>query len=83
MFGTDVVISTLMAASRSVYSWDIVVQRVQNKLFFDKRSKSELGKIDAASEMQFQPGCEAMPAKFVPFVIALFVSISSPKNRNR
>nr|GME16241.1 eukaryotic translation initiation factor 3 subunit D-like [Ipomoea batatas] len=31
-----------MCAPRSVYSWDIVVQRVGNKLFFDKRDGSQL-----------------------------------------
>ncbi|XP_062173604.1 eukaryotic translation initiation factor 3 subunit D-like [Alnus glutinosa] len=42
VFATDVILSTLMCASRSVYSWDIVVQRVGNKLFFDKRDSSQL-----------------------------------------
>ncbi|KAK9684405.1 hypothetical protein RND81_10G207900 [Saponaria officinalis] len=42
VFATDVILSTLMCASRSVYSWDIVVQRVGNKLFFDKRDGSQL-----------------------------------------
>ncbi|PKI79485.1 hypothetical protein CRG98_000116 [Punica granatum] len=31
-----------MCAPRSVYSWDIVIQRVGNKLFFDKRDGSQL-----------------------------------------
>ncbi|XP_059301457.1 eukaryotic translation initiation factor 3 subunit D-like [Lycium ferocissimum] len=42
VFATDTILSTLMCASRSVYSWDIVVQRVGNKLFFDKRDGSQL-----------------------------------------
>lgn len=42
VFATDAILSTLMCASRSVYSWDIVVQRVGNKLFFDKRDGSQL-----------------------------------------
>ncbi|KAL3851323.1 hypothetical protein ACJIZ3_013205 [Penstemon smallii] len=42
VFATDSILSTLMCASRSVYSWDIVVQRVGNKLFFDKRDGSQL-----------------------------------------
>lgn len=38
-----------MAASRSVYPWDIIVQIVgksdeqKKKIFFDKRNRSELG----------------------------------------
>ncbi|XP_074269708.1 eukaryotic translation initiation factor 3 subunit D-like [Silene latifolia] len=42
VFATDAILSTLMCASRSVYSWDIVVQRVGNKLFLDKRDGSQL-----------------------------------------
>ena len=45
VFATDAILATLMTATRSVYSWDIVVQRVGNKLFFDKRDDSEFGKI--------------------------------------
>ncbi|KAA8519777.1 hypothetical protein F0562_014122 [Nyssa sinensis] len=42
VFATDSILSTLMCSSRSVYSWDIVIQRVGNKLFFDKRDGSQL-----------------------------------------
>jgi len=41
VYATDVIIATLMTATRSVYSWDIVVQKVQGKLFFDKRENSD------------------------------------------
>ncbi|PON61404.1 Eukaryotic translation initiation factor 3 subunit D [Trema orientale] len=42
VFATDTILSSLMCAPRSVYSWDIVIQRVGNKLFFDKRDGSQL-----------------------------------------
>nr|GFB88364.1 eukaryotic translation initiation factor 3 subunit D-like [Tanacetum cinerariifolium] len=42
VFATDSILSTLMCAPRSVYSWDIVIQRVGNKLFFDKRDGLQL-----------------------------------------
>ncbi|RAL44791.1 hypothetical protein DM860_003550 [Cuscuta australis] len=42
VFATDTILSTLMCAPRSVYSWDIVVEKVGNKLFFDKRDGSQL-----------------------------------------
>lgn len=42
VFATDAILSTLMCCPRSVYSWDIVVQRVGNKLFLDKRDGSQL-----------------------------------------
>ena len=44
VFATDAILATLMCATRSVYSWDIVVQKVGKKLFFDKRDDSEFGK---------------------------------------
>ncbi|XP_021902105.1 eukaryotic translation initiation factor 3 subunit D-like [Carica papaya] len=42
VFATDTILAALMCAPRSVYSWDIVIQRVGNKLFFDKRDGSQL-----------------------------------------
>lgn len=41
VYATDAIIATLMCATRSVASWDIIVNRVGNKLFFDKRDDSE------------------------------------------
>ncbi|EGW13968.1 Eukaryotic translation initiation factor 3 subunit D [Cricetulus griseus] len=41
VFATDAILATLMSCTRSVYSWDIVVQRVGSKLFFDKRDNSD------------------------------------------
>ena len=43
VFITDAIMGTLMCATRSVYSWDIIVQKVGKKLFFDKRDESEFG----------------------------------------
>uniref|UniRef100_A0A914VR58 Eukaryotic translation initiation factor 3 subunit D n=1 Tax=Plectus sambesii TaxID=2011161 RepID=A0A914VR58_9BILA len=37
VFATDIVLATLMACTRSVYSWDVVAVRIGDKLFFDKR----------------------------------------------
>jgi translation initiation factor 3 subunit D len=41
VYATDVIVATLMTATRSVFSWDIVVQKVGGKLFFDKREDSD------------------------------------------
>lgn len=41
VYATDDILSALMCAARSVISWDIIVQRVGNKLFFDKREDSD------------------------------------------
>jgi len=42
VFATDTILSHLMASPRSVYPWDIVVQKLPNgALFFDKRDSSQ------------------------------------------
>ncbi|KAJ0404347.1 hypothetical protein P43SY_001467 [Pythium insidiosum] len=40
VFATDAILAHLMASTRSVFPWDIVVQRVNNMVFFDKRDNS-------------------------------------------
>ncbi|KAJ6838549.1 putative eukaryotic translation initiation factor 3 subunit D [Iris pallida] len=52
IFATDVILSALMCAPRSVYSWDIVIQRVGNKLFFDKRDGSQVDKLSVHETSQ-------------------------------
>jgi len=42
VIATDHVLACLIAAGRSVYSWDIVITKVQNKLIFDKRDGSQV-----------------------------------------
>ncbi|KAI0068546.1 translation initiation factor eIF-3 subunit D [Artomyces pyxidatus] len=37
VYATDVILSVLMCAPRSVYPWDIVIVREGDKVFFDKR----------------------------------------------
>ena len=43
VFATDAILATLMCCCRSLYSWDIVVQKVGKKIFFDKREDSDFG----------------------------------------
>jgi translation initiation factor 3 subunit D len=40
VFATDAILSHLMAAPRSVYSWDIVIQKADGMIFLDKREGS-------------------------------------------
>jgi len=42
VFATDAILAVLMAAGRSSYSWDIVVNRVGDKLFLDKRADAPI-----------------------------------------
>ncbi len=43
VFATDAILATLMCCTRSVYSWDIVCQKIGGKIFLDKRDNTEFG----------------------------------------
>ena len=45
IFATDNILSMLMCAPRSVYSWDIILQKQGNKIFIDKREGSSLDMV--------------------------------------
>lgn len=53
VFATDAILATLMCCTRSVNSWDIIVQRVGNKLFFDKRDNSDFGERPVVTSSWF------------------------------
>lgn len=42
IFATDSVLSMLMCAPRSVYSWDLIIVKQNNKIFIDKREGSSV-----------------------------------------
>ena len=79
IFATDNILSMLMCAPRSVYSWDLIITRHGNKIFLDKRDGSSLDMVSVnenaadapleASEgnkdtMNF-PGALALEATFI------------------
>lgn len=43
VYATDAILATLMCCTRSNYSWDIVIEKIGEKLFFDKRDNTEFG----------------------------------------
>ncbi|KAM0802440.1 putative eukaryotic translation initiation factor 3 subunit D [Usnea florida] len=45
IFATDNIISMLMCAPRSVYSWDLVITKQGSKLYLDKRDGSSLDMV--------------------------------------
>lgn len=53
VFATDSLLTTLMCATRSVYSWDIIVERRGDFLFFDKRDGSNLDMLTGTSLWPF------------------------------
>ena len=56
VFATDKILATLMTATRSMNAWDIVVLRVGDKLYLDKRNGGPLD-LDQVNETGF----EALP----------------------
>ncbi|KAJ5937501.1 hypothetical protein N7454_003843 [Penicillium verhagenii] len=87
VFVTSDILSMLMCATRSVYSWDIVITHQGNKIFFDKRPGASMDlvsvnenaqdaplEISEASGKQEQintPGALAMEATFINHNFAL------------
>jgi translation initiation factor 3 subunit D len=41
VYATDAILATLMCCTRSHYSWDIVIEKIGDKLFLDKRDNTE------------------------------------------
>eukprot|EP00730_Choanoeca_flexa_P001326 TRINITY_DN10585_c0_g2_i2.p1 TRINITY_DN10585_c0_g2~~TRINITY_DN10585_c0_g2_i2.p1 ORF type:complete len:552 (+),score=112.48 TRINITY_DN10585_c0_g2_i2:30-1658(+) len=54
VFATDDVLATLMCASRSFYSWDVLVTKQDGKLWFDKRDDGVIDYL-TVDETAFQP----------------------------
>lgn len=79
IFATDNILSMLMCAPRSVYSWDLVIIRQGNKIYLDKRDGSTLDMVtvnenaaDAPLELSEgnkdsinSPGALALEATFI------------------
>jgi len=42
IFATDQVLSVLMTAPRSIYSWDVLVTKKDGKIYFDKRDNASI-----------------------------------------
>ncbi|KAJ2115714.1 hypothetical protein IW146_002088 [Coemansia sp. RSA 922] len=55
VFATDSVIATLMASTVSMSAWDVVVNRVGDKLFFDKRDGGPLDFPSVNENAQIPP----------------------------
>jgi len=49
VFMSDTVLTTLMCAPRSIYSWDILVTKADGKLFFDTREGYSLATLTVSS----------------------------------
>lgn len=54
VFATDTILAALMCCTRSVYSWDILVHKIKDKILFDKRDNSEFDLL-TVSETSNEP----------------------------
>jgi len=55
VFGTDAILSKIMCCQRSSYSWDVVIDKLGDKVFFDKRENSEFDYISASEGANDRP----------------------------
>jgi len=55
VFATDAILALLMSCTRSVYPWDIVVNRVGNTIIFDKRDNSRFDYLTVNETAQDMP----------------------------
>ena len=62
MFITEALLTTLMCAPRSVYSWDVVITRAAGKLFFDRRDDSA---VDLLTTAETAPEVSPLPHALV------------------
>lgn len=56
VFATDAILAQLMAAPRSIYSWDIVIQKMNGMVFFDKRENSNFDYLTVSETSHDPPG---------------------------
>merc|ERR1712025_1124782 len=67
VFATDAILATLMCCTRSIYSWDIVVQKIGGKIFLDKRDNTEFDLLTVSENAAEPPQDEGS-------------SLNSPRN---
>jgi translation initiation factor 3 subunit D len=95
IFATDSILSMLMCATKSVYSWDLVFTRRGNKVFIDKRDNASLDMVtvnenatDAPLEISEgnkdsinSPGALMMEATHINNVFPLQVVLESESSK--
>jgi translation initiation factor 3 subunit D len=97
VFATSDILSMLMCAPRSVYSWDLIIIKQGEKIYFDKRDGASIdlvtvneNAIDAPLEISEAggkqdtintPGALALEATVINHNFALQTVIESPKDK--
>uniref|UniRef100_A0A023FAQ3 Eukaryotic translation initiation factor 3 subunit D n=1 Tax=Triatoma infestans TaxID=30076 RepID=A0A023FAQ3_TRIIF len=70
VYATDAILATLMCCTRSNYSWDIVIEKIGDKLFFDKRDNTEFDLL-TVNETSVEPPCDDSTSLNSPRNLAL------------
>jgi translation initiation factor 3 subunit D len=55
VYATDAILATIMCCTRSNYSWDIVIEKIGDKLFMDKRDNTEFDLLTVNETSQEPP----------------------------
>lgn len=42
IFATETAVAAIMTAPKSLYSWDVIIKKYQDKLFIDKREEPNM-----------------------------------------
>lgn len=61
VYATDTILATLMCCTRSNYSWDIVIEKIGDKLFMDKRDGTEFDLLTVNETSVEPPQDESNP----------------------
>lgn len=59
VYATDAILATIMCCTRSNYSWDIVIEKIGDKLFMDKRDNTEFDLLTVNETSQEPPADDA------------------------
>lgn len=55
VYATKQILSVIMTATKSVYSWDIIIQKIDNLIFLDKRENSSIDLLTVNETSREQP----------------------------
>jgi len=75
VFATDAILAQLMAAPRSVFSWDIVIQKVNGMIFLDKREGSTFDFLTVSETAREPPASEDVDAVNHPQKLSLEATV--------
>lgn len=70
VYATDTILATIMCCTRSNYSWDIVIEKIGDKIFMDKRDSTEFDLL-TVNETSVEPPADESSSLNNPRNLAL------------